>query len=76
MKLIRVTKAGEVFLLVAPPLMEARDIAEAVDHVDIHYTLGSDGATKALEHHGIQTTGNARFRALQGIHGMGSTLKL
>ena len=76
MKLIRVTKAGEVFLLVAPQTMEARDIAEAVDDVDIHYTLGSDGATKALKDHGIEMTGNMRFHALQAVHGEGSTLKL
>jgi hypothetical protein len=77
MKLIRVTKAGEVFLLVAPQPMEARDIADVVDHVDVHYTLGSEKATKALGHHDIHMTGNMRFRALIGIEGNTvSTLKL
>lgn len=76
MKLIRVTKDGEVFLLVAQQQMEAHDIALAVDQADIHYTLGSKGATKMLDAHGIKEVGSMRFHALQAIHGKVSTLKL
>lgn len=76
MQLIRVTKAGEVFLLVSDRPMEAHDIAEVVDHADVHYSLGSERADRDLVLHGIHPVGHARFSALQKFGEKVAELKL
>ena len=76
MRLIRVNKAGEVFLLVSQHHMTRHDIADTVDHVDVHYCLGSERATKELSAHGIEPVGHARFHALEQFEGKVTTLSL
>ena len=42
------------YLIVLDHPMEHHDIAHAVDHVDVHYTLGTRRAAHALLAHGMK----------------------
>jgi hypothetical protein len=53
-KLVSVTKGCMAYLLLLDHPMDRKDIADAVDHVDVHYTLGTPRAIHALLAHGMK----------------------
>jgi len=52
--IVQVKKDGAVFLLRSTTLKDPQAILCAVDHADVHYTLGTERAKRDLKEHGIE----------------------
>jgi len=59
--IVRVNKGGTVFLLCSTTLKDPQAILCAVDHADVHYTLGTERAERDRKDHGIVPSDDQRF---------------